>query len=82
MDKSEKRHIPWKRRLLYTVVCGLAVLVLRSLIEKSVQYKRERRITRHFKRVVKTTWWGGTKTIYVERDRPLTDEELDQKLAK
>ncbi len=56
-----------------------AVLLLRAFLYAIDRRKEVKRKLKYFNPVITETWWGK-KITWVGRDRPLTDEQLQELL--
>jgi hypothetical protein len=64
---------------LMSILGGFAIIVLRKLRERSSQKEQLRNKLKHFKPTLHEGTWSNTIS-WEERDRPLTDEEVEIRL--
>lgn len=87
MDSQEQRNLPKKidlstfstfERILFFIAFRGTAFLISDYYKKQREFesKKERELIRNFKIEVQTGFFSN-KVKYIQRDKPLTDEELD-----
>jgi len=79
MEKKKWQKLKWHQKIMIILI--MPSLLISPIYKKSPeqikrQEEKEREIMRNFKIIVNKSFWA-TRIQYVQRDKPLSDEELN-----